>query len=231
MEEIWVDIEGYEGLYQVSNQGRVRSLDREVIRNNGIKQKINGCILTPYKNDDGYLCINLYNKGKRKEYKIHRLVAINFVEGWFEGAEVDHIDTDRQNNAWTNLKWVTHKDNCNNETTKENYRKSKIGKKLSKEEIEKLRISRLGCKHTEETKQKISDNKKGKYIGKDNHGSKKVVQLTLDKKIIKIWDCMTDANRERGFNINCISRCCKKKNKSHKGFIWLYYEDYINNNY
>ena len=88
-EEIWVDIEGFEGLYQVSNMGRVRSLDRWISRKDGRKRFYKGELMKPY-NDKGYNCVHIGGK-RGKVVKIYRLVAQAFVEGYFEGAEVDHI--------------------------------------------------------------------------------------------------------------------------------------------
>ena len=99
-EQIWVDIIGYEGDYQISNDGQVKSLK------NG-KEKI----LSPTYNKNGYLKVNLYNNGTRKTHRVHQLVAHAFVPGYQPGMVVNHIDEDKSNNVWTNLEWVSPKDN------------------------------------------------------------------------------------------------------------------------
>ena len=95
MIEVWRDIRGYEGLYQVSNLGRVKSIPRE---------RTKGGILKPLKDTTGYLSVNLYKNGKIKRYKIHRLVANNFLE-------VNHKDGNKLNNNLSNLEYVTRSQN------------------------------------------------------------------------------------------------------------------------
>lgn len=113
MQEIWKDIKDYEGSYQVSNIGNIRSLDREVF-NNGNKSLCNvkGRVLKPTKDKGGYLYVSLVkNKVAVKSVKIHRLVAFHFCDGYREGLEVNHIDGIRDNNIFTNLEWVTRSEN------------------------------------------------------------------------------------------------------------------------
>ena len=108
MTEIWKDIEGYEG-YQVSNLGRVRSVDRTRICGKN-ERRYKGRILKEHFMPNGYLeaCF----PGGKSIY-IHRAVAFAFVPGYFEGAQVNHIDENRHNNRWDNLEWVTPKQNIN----------------------------------------------------------------------------------------------------------------------
>lgn len=105
MEEIWKDINGYEGLYQVSTLGRVRSLDRVDATNHVWKGKI----LKQY--GSPYLQVNLHKDGKKVAHKIHRLVATAFCKGYQEGYDVNHIDENKHNNRADNLEWVTHNAN------------------------------------------------------------------------------------------------------------------------
>ena len=100
--EIWKDIPNYEGLYQVSNIGRIKS-----IRFN--KEKI-----MKLKNKNGYLSVSLSDKyGKQKYFQVHRLVALVFVEGYQEGLQVNHINEIRDDNRAENLEWCTAKYNSN----------------------------------------------------------------------------------------------------------------------
>ena len=117
MTEIWKDIEGYEG-YQVSNLGRVRSVDRTVIRG-GSKIKRKGMIRKLVPNNKGYLYVHIVNK---PTINVHRAVAKAFVPGYFDGAQVNHIDENKHNNRWDNLEWVTNKENSNFGTRKERLR-------------------------------------------------------------------------------------------------------------
>lgn len=99
MEEIWKDIEGYEGLYQVSNLGNVKSLN---YRNKGIEG-----ILTPKCNCDGRLWVDLYGHGKPKHMLIHRLVAMAFIPNPNNYPQINHMDENPKNNHVDNLEWCT----------------------------------------------------------------------------------------------------------------------------
>lgn len=111
--EIWKPVKGYEGYYEVSSYGLVRSLARDVIKSNGVVQHRAGKTKSPVKDHDGYYFAKLSKDGHSKTVKIHVLVAEAFVPGWFDGAEVNHKDYDRTNNTADNLEWVTHKENIN----------------------------------------------------------------------------------------------------------------------
>lgn len=118
---IWKDIQGYEGLYQVSKLGEVRSLNYK-----GFTGKIQNLTLTLRK--DGYLRVNLIKNGKKKQYAVHRLVAQAFLENPNKYNIVNHKDLNRSNNLFTNLEWVTQKENMNYSLTVEK-RKQLIEKK------------------------------------------------------------------------------------------------------
>lgn len=94
--EIWKDIDGYDGRYQVSSWGRIRS--------------ING-ILKPYENKKGYLKIGLCKDGICHKHRINRLVAIAFIPNPDNLPQVNHMDGNRQNNSITNLEWTTNLEN------------------------------------------------------------------------------------------------------------------------
>ena len=109
MEEIWKDIIGYEGYYQISNYGNVRSLDRIDCNNRFRKGKECKKILT----EDGYYKVSLSKNGKDKRYFIHRLVAIHFLDK-VEGCDcVNHKDENKINNMVDNLEWCTRYYNNN----------------------------------------------------------------------------------------------------------------------
>ena len=107
MEEIWKDIAGFEGLYQVSNMGNVKSLERTVCDNRGYYRTVPERIRKPRNTGKGYLAVNLYKDGKAKNYKIHRLVAQAFLPNPYNLPEVNHIDEDKYNNCVENLEWCT----------------------------------------------------------------------------------------------------------------------------
>ena len=110
MKEVWKDITGYEGLYQVSNLGRVKSLERTK-DNNGGKVKVNERIMKISSDQAGYNIICLTKNGKRKTHKIHRLVALNFVPNPENKREVNHKDGNKSNNIYCNLEWSTRAEN------------------------------------------------------------------------------------------------------------------------
>ncbi len=103
----WKDIQGYEGLYQVSNTALIKSLDRLDRRGRRWYVKI----LQASPSSHGYLMVRLSKNGKQRSFGVHRLVALHFVEGFEPGLVVDHNDTDILNNLPSNLEWITSKEN------------------------------------------------------------------------------------------------------------------------
>lgn len=166
--EVWKDIYfiengieyNYIGLYQVSNLGRVKSLG------NGLTYNSKERILKLGKEKKGYYHVGLNKNGKKKYFKVHRLVAHMFVDGYFDGAEVDHINTITSDNRVKNLRWVTNKDNKHNQLTKKHYSKATKGKNNPM-------YGKLGNKH---------------------HNSIVVVQI-LNNTIINVWGSISDAER------------------------------------
>ena len=110
--EIWKDVEGYEGYYQVSDYGRVKSLDRLITQRN-YKRLMRGKILRPTLDGHGYHVYGLSKKGKVKNYRSHVLVAMAFLNHKPNGFElvVDHKDDDPSNNNVDNIQIVTHRYN------------------------------------------------------------------------------------------------------------------------
>lgn len=114
MKEIWKDIEGFEGYYQVSNLGRVRSVDRVVTQFNGwanAKRPTKGRIRTITKQTQGYSQVGLCKNGVQKSYRLNRLVAKAFVPNPDNKLYVNHIDGNKDNNRADNLEWVTNSEN------------------------------------------------------------------------------------------------------------------------
>lgn len=132
MNEIWRDIKGYEGLYQVSNLGNVKSLKRVV------PHKVNGSRTIPEKilklssDGSGYLYVSLSKDGKKKNPKVHRLVAESFIPNPNNLPQVNHIDEDKSNNRVDNLEWITSLDNLNHSNVIEKGNSSRRKKVIQK---------------------------------------------------------------------------------------------------
>ena len=113
MAEVWKPIPGYEGLYEVSDQGRVRSLDRCCLGKDGRNEFHSGRILKPWMSTGGYQTVGLRIDGLTKRITVHRLVASTFLGPKPTGMDVMHLDGNRQNNAAENLRYGTRKENLN----------------------------------------------------------------------------------------------------------------------
>ena len=137
--EIWKDIEGYEGLYKVSNMGNVKSLNYRRTGKEGI--------LKALKNRGGYLYVNLYKDGICKRCTIHRLVAIAFISNPDNLPEVNHKDENKSNNVISNLEWCSSSYNLSY-----NDRAKKVGKKVA----EKLRGRKQSEEHIKKRAEKRS---------------------------------------------------------------------------
>lgn len=116
MNEIWKDVIGYEGLYQVSNTGKVRSIERTFTMENRWGSKIEmqvkakELVISKYKNY-GYTYCSLCKEGKAKKFKMHRLIAIHFIDNPENYPFINHINAIRDDNRIENLEWCTHSHN------------------------------------------------------------------------------------------------------------------------
>ena len=114
MEEIWKDIPGYEGCYQCSNLGNIRSLTRFKVYKDALR-KLTGRVLLPSKDKDGYKRVTLYKNGKKYQAMVHRMVGICFIPlscgENYKDYQINHLDHDTGNNKITNLEWVTGTEN------------------------------------------------------------------------------------------------------------------------
>ena len=105
--EIWKPVYGYEGWYEVSNFGRVRSLDRTIVQRNGVAITAKGQLMWQRKRKDNYFEVKLGKRNNRKAFLVHRLVAIAFIPNPNNFKYVNHIDENRGNNCVWNLEWCT----------------------------------------------------------------------------------------------------------------------------
>ena len=196
MNEIWktavYDGEIYEGLYRVSNLGKILSLN---YRNTGKEELMN-----PFDSGKGYLQVGLSKNGKYKTCFVHRLVAQTFLPNPENKPCINHkiegekgktmnfvffnedgsVDEER-----TTIEWVTYEENNNYATHNERMRKALTNGKLSKP----------------------------------------VLQLTLDGELIREWPSTKEVGRN-GFDSGAVAKCCNGKRKTHKGFRFMYADDY-----
>lgn len=117
MIEEWKPVKGYEGLYEVSDLGRIRSLDRllEWVDSLGratSQIRLGRVLRQQFNKSKGYMTLTLYRDGARKLRYVHQLVAEAFVGGYADGLQVNHIDGDKTNNLAANLEWVTPSENA-----------------------------------------------------------------------------------------------------------------------
>lgn len=196
MREIFKDIKGYEGLYQVSNWGRVKSINYKRTGKEEIRK-----VQT---NRFGYQSVSLWKDNKQKQFTVHRLVWTTFNGPVPIGYEINHMDENPSNNRLDNLNLLTHKENMNWGTLKERMSKTKKGTILS-----------------EETKAKIAKSLIGKLV---NHQgiSKRVLQYTLDDEFVKEYPSTQEAARQTGFSGGSIRDCCRGIRRTHNGFKWKY---------
>ena len=111
--EIWKDILGHEGVYQISNQGRVKSLERKQTDSKGRVVHYKEKMLKPRPNSNGYLRVTLKTNGASERWFVHRLVAIHFVQNTNPTiyTVVNHLDSNYLNNRYDNLEWTTVRGN------------------------------------------------------------------------------------------------------------------------
>jgi hypothetical protein len=195
MEEIWKDIEGFEGVYQVSNLGRVRSL--------GFDRWHKGKILKPsFDSKMNYLFVGLHKNGKTTQRNIHRLVAEAFIQNPNNLPCVNHINEVKTDNRAINLEWCTVEYNSNYGNAKKN-----------------MIDSRRKNNNQEEINKKIKDTKKR---NQSFSCEKPVAQYTMNGTFIARYESATDAERKTGISRGGIQRCCIGRYLQAKGFIWKY---------
>lgn len=172
-QEIWKDIPGYEGLYQVSNLGRVKALPKLVGRGRQYHVGERLLSLRPMKN--GYIRIHLDKDGSREYVSVHRLVAKAFIDNPLNLPFVNHKNENPTDNRVENLEWCTVKYNANYGTRNQRISKSKMGHEVSKETREKLSKMNTGelhpmygTKRSPETRKKISEGIKRHYANRVN---------------------------------------------------------------
>lgn len=177
------------------------SVDGEVIKLN-YKRSRKPKILTQRINADGYYNVSLNGKC----IGTHRIVAEAFLPNPHNKREVDHINCIRTDNAVENLRWVTHKENCNNPLTR----------KTQSERLTRHNPFK-GKKHP----QWLVDKQRKYQIDKNLMG-KKVYQYTMNGELIGEYKSAREAQRQTGVDCSSISHCCRGEQKSSHSFVWSY---------
>lgn len=198
--EVWKDINEYEGLYQVSNLGRIKSLKRNTAREK---------IMKPKENRDGYFIVNLCKNGNITTKKIHRLVAENFIPNPENKYSVNHINGIKKDNRIENLEWATASEQAKHAV------KTGLWKWDDNRKI-KLRNTLI--------EKGINPQKNSIHTKCHSFGVVKVIQKDDNGNIIKVWDSMSDASRAIGVPVSHIVRVCKGIRKHARGYVWSYYD-------
>jgi hypothetical protein len=175
--EIWKDIVGFEGLYQISNYGNVKSCKRLVNSKSGSQRLVNEKLLSLGKDKDGYLMAILCQDATKKTVKIHRLVAESFIDKVDGKNLVNHIDSQKSNNFVSNLEWVSSLENNCHSKLKLKYTSKYVGVSFhKKDKLFKVQICingkniYLGSSKTEEDAYKkrcdyeLKNNISNKYL-------------------------------------------------------------------
>lgn len=179
MQEQWKAIPGYEGLYEASTLGKIRSVYRY------------RRVLKPMISSTGYERVDLFNNKKRKQYSVHRLVAMTFIPNPEGKPIVNHMDENKLNNSADNLEWVTHVENCHYGTA--------IARRTERLDYSKRRINNarqiLAC-------------------------SKPIIQYDKSGNYIREWKSATECSKETGFSISGIRSVVRGKRNSIFGYVF-----------
>lgn len=235
-EEIWKDVDGYEGLYRVSSAGRIFSIK-------------NSCYMQSYVHH-GYRRLKLSKNGKSKDFAIHRLVADAFVANPYNLPFINHKDTIRSNNRRENLEWCSAWYNQNYSVSKpvEQYALNGafVGEYLSAviasqiTGVDDASISCVACGLRGKTAGgyiwKFARNKQVSvehpirlsglpYLSHDKSTKKAVRKFDLSGEFIEEYKSILEASRKNVCHQGAISNACAGRAKTAGGFIWCYVDD------
>lgn len=214
--ELWKDIEGYEGTYQVSNYGRIKSLERKVIRCDGKSFYFAQRILK-YKKARGYDCVGLSGENETKYFRVHRLVAFAFIPNPNDLPQINHKDENPHNNMAVNLEWCTPSYNLNYGNHNKNLSESKKRKyREDKDFAEKMR--RINAERCKKESWKIAQ----RNAQRVNSNCKPVIQLSLSGEFIAKYHSTSEAFRQTGIPCQNIGQVCLKRIRQAGGYIWRY---------
>ena len=176
----------FDGLYSITNDGRLYSNRRNKF-------------LRPSTDKYGYLYYVISIDGVRKTLKAHRLVAQAFIPNPKNKPQVNHIDSNRQNNNVKNLEWVTAKENIQHAVKNKRFENMAI---INSERMKKSKLYLKG------------------YPLANEVTKKKVAQYDKKNNLLNVYESISDASRNTGITITSISYACNNKRKTGGGFIW-----------
>lgn len=178
MVEIWRPIPNYEGYYEASNLGRIRSIYR-------YKR-----VLKPMISNTGYERVDLFKNRHRRQYSVHRLVAITFIDNSDDKPFVNHKDENKLNNRASNLEWVTHVENCN------------YGTAIKRRVL-----------HTDYSNRHSN-------LNQIKAASKPISQYTKDGQFIRNWSSASECSRATGLSVSSIRSVANGKRNSLFGYVF-----------
>jgi hypothetical protein len=219
--EEWRDIVGYEGLYQISNLGRVKALEREVKNSGALGQQKtitkHELIKKQSFNHQGYCQVSLMKDGKRKTCRVHRIVAEHFIVPTSAAAgEVNHIDGNKANNRVSNLEWVTPSENVQHAVS--------IGlkKKLSDEARQRIATAQRAAWGSEKYRQQRTAHLIERFSTKRVVGQTFPCSPVICVDTEEIFESVTAAAQRHGVSTSAISAAAKGKCKTCKNYRWRY---------
>lgn len=237
--EEWRAIPGFEGKYEASTMGRIRSLDHFSYSRNRcgkMKRLERGQIKRFALTQSKYQRVALSVQGKgRVTFPVHRLIALTFIPNPKNKPCIDHIDTNPSNNRVTNLRWCTQSENLLNEITRKKISKNTTRQMSDPVARQKISLCNKGYKHTDESRAKMSKSHSGVLLSESHRASlrlanqkiaavrrKKIFQLSLDGEFIQEWNSLTEAGKALHICISEISACLHGKKKSAGGYKWKF---------
>lgn len=241
----WLPVKDYENLYEVSDTGLVRSVDRIILYKTGTQRLHKGKLitLTPHK-DVQYMTVSLWKDNKGTTYYVHRLVAQAFIPNPNNLPEVNHIDGNRQNNSISNLEWVTRKGNIahaistglkvyNNRLSEQEFIQLvhdviagesylDLSKRINyKVPFLSTKLKQIATKHglINELLSALAKQKVSRNRNAKQH-KLAISQFDLQGNFIKQYESVRQASRELNISSGAISNAISGRTKTCKGFMW-----------
>lgn len=222
MEEIWKDVKGYEGLYQISNLGKVKRLV-------SVKCKKERFLSITKDRKSGYCRVMLCKNNKTKRFLIHRLIAEHFIPNPENKPCIDHINGVKDDNRIENLRWCTYKENNNYQIAKRNNSESQKKLRLNTDWVKRNKEAIKKAMQTDEVRRKISLARKRNWANPEyvsnqteKRKTKKVLQYDTNMEFIAEYNSINEAKRNTGVDASSIIRCCNSRATTAGGYIWKY---------